>query len=233
MSPRHIYHKDFVDINTPPDATNFSSSTSAKPTAEQADEQRTIVLDVLRPRLLNEMRNIYYRVVCKCRTETSLKAHIKHDTQLQRDQSTFCSHVMTMLSHGLDIHTILSILDDVADYTESYKQIFKQWVLAAHLQSQLHQRNNPFSSSEDNATTFTADSPTGCTTATSHQIAPQSHFLYMLSVVSGVRIEAVKYIILRTRSAGGAQCSSVGQKLISYGGCMTHRRGHMFIMMRG
>ena len=71
------------------------------------------------------------RVASKCRSEASLKAHIQLDTELQRDQSAFCSFVMILLSHGVEMHRIQSILDDATDCTESRKEIFRHWVLAA------------------------------------------------------------------------------------------------------
>ena len=60
-----------------------------------------------------------------------MKAHIQLDTELQRDQSAFCSHVMILLSHGVEMHRIQSVLDDATDCTESRKEIFRHWVLAA------------------------------------------------------------------------------------------------------
>jgi hypothetical protein len=102
---------------------------------DDEDVQRTIALDVLRPQLLNALRNVFHLAAVHTRTASDLRAHVQQEHRLCAEESRFCAVTKRLLDHGVTLAYLQHALDDMPDYSPEYRQIYREWVLAATLQS--------------------------------------------------------------------------------------------------
>jgi hypothetical protein len=97
--------------------------------------QQAIVLDVLRPKLLNNLRNIFFGSVNLTRTATGLRAYIDKQRRLRAEESEFCATIKSLLAHGVEADYLKNMLNDDHDAKPVYKQVYQNWVQAAIIQS--------------------------------------------------------------------------------------------------
>ena len=98
------------------------------PDADLIEMQKGILKEIQLPHLLNELHNVYWRVVERSRTPSELKRATQLDEEITHDESMFCKVVSRLLDIGLqeaEINNFNSVTDP------GYAEIFREWVRSA------------------------------------------------------------------------------------------------------
>jgi hypothetical protein len=132
----HSLSAGSADDHLSQEGSGFSEASGAAAVWEDFEDaagQRAIAADILRPRLLNSLRNIFYAAASQSRNATDLRAHVQQQQRLRVDESDFCATAKNLLDHGVPVPYLQHALDEIPG-SEEYKQIYKEWILAAVLQ---------------------------------------------------------------------------------------------------
>jgi len=98
------------------------------PDADLIEMQKGILKDIQLPHLVNELHNVYWRVVERSRTPSELKRATELDEEITHDETMFCKVVSRLLDIGLqeaEINSFNSVTDP------GYAETFREWVRSA------------------------------------------------------------------------------------------------------
>ena len=148
-SPANLQTLDPQATPAIPDADTSAIDASAKATHEQDAQpleheesdfddalgQQAIAMDLLRPKLLTNLRSIFFGAVRTSRSSAELQVHIDEQQRLRAEESEFCAAIKSMLDNGWCYHSLRNMLNDDPHATPQYKETYQNWVQAAILQS--------------------------------------------------------------------------------------------------
>ena len=102
---------------------------------QDEDMQRVVAVDAIRPRLLNNLRNVYFSTVVATQSLPGLRAHIHQQTVRDAHENEFCQTVKQLLDFGVTTGYLRNALNDDPSVSPDYKMIYKEWVMVALLRA--------------------------------------------------------------------------------------------------
>ena len=97
--------------------------------------QKAIFLDLLRPRLMQEIHNLFWTAATRTITNRGVAAYFRLKQQQSDAEQRFCNYVASALSVGISVEAIRNSIDDDPTYQHRYRVIYKAWVDVALLRA--------------------------------------------------------------------------------------------------